>query len=430
MEFVNSVSDYWCYSILGNISIPRCYQMNKNTIVQKVKETTNMKSDLHNKLTRLDSNWWRCITIEPSIALFQITTVMSNQLFVNLYLQKSCRFNATTEPDLKTPCDDEKAGQLFLTQVNSWRYTVSMTLMIIVTVLISSWSDNAGRRRRPLVIIPLIGLVLVTIIGCVFSYFWKLPPNMSAIAEVIVHGVTGGRLTVVFSSQLYICDITNEKNRTARLGVIHGINIIAIPIGSGLIGYMMRYLGFFNSYLICVGLSTLAVILAFLLMEDTSVPVENKVTFWHSLNPTRVYESFRIIFKKRAYSKRTLIIVLLCIEALSLLPILGELKLRNIYELKFMLRFYRVIFWTFVIGESSVLYLYLRLKFKWNEKDYSLFSVYKMTLVFIGKLLFLFTFKSSVLWKNMYLPTYYYTSYLMFKYWLEMFMWIFRGDFF
>lgn len=282
-----------------------------------------MKTELRNKFLRLDDAWWKSITIEPSVALFQITTVMSNHLFVNLYLQRACRFNATHEPDLKTPCDDEKAGQLFLTHVNSWRYTVSMTLMIIFTVFVSSWSDKAGRRRRPLILIPLIGLVSVTIAGCVFSYFWTLSTKFIPWTEIILHGITGGRLTVVFSSQLYICDITNEKNRTTRLGVIHGINIIAIPIGSGIVGYMMRYLGFTYSYLICIGLATIAVVLAWLLMEDVSEPVENNMPFSHYLNPTRVVESFRIIFKERAYSKRKIIVLLLGIEALSLLPIIG-----------------------------------------------------------------------------------------------------------
>ncbi|XP_065210759.1 lysosomal proton-coupled steroid conjugate and bile acid symporter SLC46A3-like [Planococcus citri] len=320
-------------------------------------KSTKMKTELRTKFPPLNDAWWKVITIEPSVALFQITTVMSNQLYVNLYLQRACRFNATREPDLRTKCDDEKGGQLFLTHVNSWRYTVSMTLMIIFTVFVSSWSDKAGRRRRPLILIPLIGLVLVTINGAVFSHFWTLPTRIIPWVEIFLHGITGGRLTVIFSSQLYICDITNEKNRTTRLGVIHGINIIAIPIGSGIVGFMMRYLGFTYSYLICTGLATIAVILAMLLMEDVSEPVENNMRFWDYLNPTRVVESFRIIFKRRAYSKRKIIILLLGIEALSLLPI---------------------------IGESSVLYLYLRYRFQWNEKDYSLYSVYKMTLVFIG----------------------------------------------
>lgn len=200
---------------------------------------------------------------------------------------------------------------------------MSMTMMIIFTVLASSWSDKAGRRRRPLIMIPLCGLFLAVSTGCFFSYFWTIPVKTVVLVEVIIHGLTGGRLMMVFSSQLYICDITNEKNRTTRFGILHGINIIAIPIGSGIVGYMMRYLGFFNSFLICTGLSTIAIMLAVVLMEDTSVPVEEKMSFWHTLNPTRVYESFSIIFKKRAYSKRKIIIVLLAIEALSLLPILG-----------------------------------------------------------------------------------------------------------
>lgn len=283
-----------------------------------------MKFDWHNKFFRSNIEWWKYVTIEPSIAIFHITTAMTNQLFVNLYLQKSCRFDITTEPDLRTPCDDEKAGQLFVTYINSWRYSIGMTLMIIFTVLTTSWSDKAGRRRRPLIIIPLIGLVCITMMGCLFSYFWTFPAKITAVAECIMHGVTGGRLMLIFASQLYICDITSEKNRTMRLGIIHGIFIIAMPIGDGIVGYMMRYWGFFNSFLICFVLSVIAVILGIFMIKDASVPVEIKMPFWQTLNPTRMHECIQIIFKKRPNNRRKIIISLLIVEVLLLLPILGE----------------------------------------------------------------------------------------------------------
>lgn len=276
------------------------------------------------KLSKKPTHWWRHVTIEPAVALFQITTNMSNSLFVNMYLQKNCRFNATSEPDLHTKCDDEKAGQLFVANVNSWRFSITIMLMIAFTVFSSSWSDKVGRRRRPLILIPLSGLVMATVVGCVYSYFWTWPATSAVILEILIHGLTGGRLCVIFSSQLYLCDITSEKNRTNRLGYLHGINIISIPIGSGAVGFMMRHLGFFNSFVICTVLSSVALLLGILFIKDTSEPVERELSFWQTLNPTRIGESFKIIFRKRAYNRRTIIVLLLVIEALYLLPVLGK----------------------------------------------------------------------------------------------------------
>jgi len=41
---------------------------------------------------------------------------------------------------------------------------------------------------------------------------------------------------------------------------------------------------------------------------------------------------------------------------------------------------------TFVSGEYSILYLFVRYKFGWNEIDYSLYAAYKMTGILIGNI--------------------------------------------
>lgn len=38
------------------------------------------------------------------------------------------------------------------------------------------------------------------------------------------------------------------------------------------------------------------------------------------------------------------------------------------------------------LGEMSVMYLFVRYKFHWNEKDFSIFNAYQMTIVLLGKL--------------------------------------------
>lgn len=304
-------------------------------------------------------NWkfWHHVTLEPSLALMYLSTVMVNLLYVNLFLQKSCRLNATSEPDLQTPCDDEAKGQAFLTQVNSWRYTVSMYLNIIFTIFGSAWSDKAGRRRRPLIYIPLVGQLLIAVIGCLYSFFWRWPVMSVVIIETIIHGATGARFSLLFTSQMYICDITNTENRTTRLGIIAALHVICVQIGSGTTGFILRRVGLFYSFLICILLTAFSILFGILFIKNTSIPVERKLTFWQTLNPTLVYESFKIIFKKRPFNRRAVIILLLIIDGCSLFP---------------------------VIGESTILYLYLRYRFKWNEEDYSLYIFCKLMIISFG----------------------------------------------
>lgn len=270
---------------------------------------------------------WKClrhVTLEPSLTLMYLSTVVTNFLFTNLFLQKSCRFNATTEPDLKTPCDDEAAGQTFMTQVNSWRYSVSMYMMIVFTILGSSWSDKAGRRRRPLIFIPLVGQLLVTSIGCLYSYFWQWSVMSVVIIETIIHGVTGSRFSLLFTTQMYIYDITTTENRTLRLGILTALHSVCIQIGSGVSGYVLRRVGFLNSFLLCTVLTALSIVLGIILIEDTSVPVKKTLTFWQMLNPTGVYKSFRTVFENRSFNRRVVIILLLIMDACTLFAGVGE----------------------------------------------------------------------------------------------------------
>ncbi len=276
-----------------------------------------------------ENTWFRHVTIEPTIAIFYVSTIACNFLYVNLILQRSCRFNATSEPDLNTPCDDEKAGQLFLTSMNSWRYSTGFVLMIIFTIYGTSLSDRCGRRRRPLFFIPAVGQILTCALGCLASYFWQWPITWVMILETIVHGGTGGRIVVIMASLIYMCDISNEKDRTLRMGVTTALYIISAPIGNGVAGYAMLWFGLFYSFLFCTILSTVGLILGLIFIGDSSVPVESKGGWWQAFNPVILFTYFKTVFRKRTCNKRTIIILLFGVDMLDLFANVGTYAKNN-----------------------------------------------------------------------------------------------------
>lgn len=271
------------------------------------------------------NNCWKNITVEPSIILICLSSVIEHFLYVNLILQKKCRHNSVEAPDLNTPCDDEEKAQKFISSTNSWRLSSGLILMVLFTVFASSWSDKVGRRRRPLIFIPLIGQIMITIMECLQTYFWQWPVIYAVILEPIFRGLSGGRFSIMYFSQLYICDITSNENRTTKLGIVAAMNIVCIPIGNAVSGFLLKYLGFLYSFLICTILTIIGLIFGIIFIKDISVPVEKKSGFWQILNPTRVYESFNIIFRKRNYRKRPIIILLLTVEILSWFSIYGKI---------------------------------------------------------------------------------------------------------
>ena len=88
------------------------------------------------------------ITVEPALFFYYLAHTLIEVIDTNVYLQKACRFNVTSEPNLDIPYDDEKLGVLFVSQLNSNYRFYEMTSMLILVILLMSWSDDAGKKRK------------------------------------------------------------------------------------------------------------------------------------------------------------------------------------------------------------------------------------------------------------------------------------------
>ncbi|XP_065210850.1 probable peptidoglycan muropeptide transporter SLC46 [Planococcus citri] len=299
------------------------------------------------------------ITIEPVYFFHYTTYILLDLINTNLYLQKACRFNATTEPDLSTPCDNEKQGVLFASKINSnYRY-VMFTVCILYTMLATCWSDESGRRRRPLIFLPIFGQILQSINGCVHSYFWYWTPLSAAISDMIFEMSVGGISLMIIAVQIYVCDMSNTENRTMRLGLLWGVKTLCMPVGNGSAGFLLRTIGFFYSYFVCLVLSAISLLLVVILVKDISVVPAEKPSFLQLFNPIRIVHSFKVVFKKTLGSKRSLVLLLLIA--------------------------YVAVYFTFQ-GEKTVFYLFIRYKFHWDEKQFSLYLVYRNIVVVSGTL--------------------------------------------
>ncbi|XP_065210810.1 lysosomal proton-coupled steroid conjugate and bile acid symporter SLC46A3-like [Planococcus citri] len=303
-------------------------------------------------------NFFKHVTVEPSLFIYFLLYDWMDGFHTNLFLQKTCRFNQTFEPDLNTPCDDETRGTLFISEISSkYRFVVALS-SILIKILATCWSDEAGQRRRPLIFMPMVGQIFIALSGCLHSYFWPWSSYTAVISWVILESITGGIYLMLTACHIYVCDEQDAKNRTMKLGFIGAIETISLVLGKGGSGFILRSFGFFYSYLMCFVLSVISLIFGFVFIKDTSVPVEKKTALYHILNLKRVIaNSFKIVFNKNLGRKR--IIVLLQIIA-------------NV-----------AVYFT-MFGELSVLYPYLRYRFSWDERQFSTFLLYRFSLATVG----------------------------------------------
>lgn len=242
---------------------------------------------------------------------------------LNMYLQKACRNNATIEPSMDTPCDDEKRGIKFAASANAYFKFVVVILMSITTVLLTSWSDAAGKRRKPLLLLPIVGEVIRICSALLQSYFWYWSPMVAIIVDVAVTGISGGHILLFACCMIYVSDITTAKNRTMRTGIITALQLATLPVANGIAGVLIHRIGFFKTYLLCLVLAVVQLVYVIFFVEDHSVPMEKK-SFLSALNLCSVVESFRLTFKKCLGPKRRVVALLMLVYVTAYLSGQGE----------------------------------------------------------------------------------------------------------
>lgn len=241
--------------------------------------------------------WKSYVTVEPAFLLFCFSFYLMDLVNTNLYLQKSCRFNVSVEPDMRTACDDEKAGISFVTSVNlKYRFAVKVS-HTIVSIFICAWSDRNGNRKCFL-ILPTVALILQLSALCYQTYYWSIPADVSVWTEVFFQVLIGGNSMFNTFAKINIFETSNEENRTLRTTILIAMQTLSIPVSSAVSGYMMRNLGFFLTYVCCLILSVSSLILTCVFVKKTIS--KQKITDNENFNLFLVIpSSIKVVFKKR-----------------------------------------------------------------------------------------------------------------------------------
>lgn len=333
------------------------------------------------------------ITVEPLLAFFIVSSVLGNLTTQNLNLQKSCRVNLNMSDAICTALeqrnksnytlDQEAKVQELVTDMTMWQSVIQHTIPCIFVIFIGSWSDRT-RKRKPVLLLPIFG-ELVRVLGllvCVF-YFYELPMEIAGLVESVPGSLTGGWMIMFMGVFTYISDVTTVKMRTLRIGVLNLSLTIGISFGIALSGILYQKLGFYGIYSICSTLYFLGILYGFFYLKDiksneTHAVCENNKLVKNPSFSTNVKEFFDLIhiknafgvtFKKGNDNRRLRILMMMVV----LMIIMGPMT-----------------------GEMSVMYLSTRIRFNWDEVDYSMFSTFTMVTGFIGTSISLWVFSHKL----------------------------------
>lgn len=176
--------------------------------------------------------FWKNITVEPTMFLFLFAFMLTNVVEQEFFFQTACRVNHNFSNQVcsnitKFPIQ-EKIVQLTTAKFYQYEDITAQFFPIILALFLGEWSDKFG-RKLPL-IIGLCGKLLYSLMIIVNSAL-NLRLEYILLTATLPASLTGSDMAIFASCFAYISDITNNSNRTFRIGVLDAAYLVAIPLG-------------------------------------------------------------------------------------------------------------------------------------------------------------------------------------------------------
>ncbi|KAJ2947658.1 hypothetical protein O0L34_g17462 [Tuta absoluta] len=315
------------------------------------------------------------ITVEPILACYVMPSVLAALATQNLYLEKACRVNlryphhicdALTRRDTANYTFEEEEVQKLVASVAGWKTVLQSFLPCFILIFLGAYSDRVGKRKFCM-LLPIVGEFLTSMGLILNTYlFYELPLEVAAVTEAIFPALTGGWFTMFMGVFSYIGDVTTEEQRTLRIGVVNLFYSVGVPVGAALSGILVRKIGLYGVFSLSATLYVISFFYGYYRIKEMKRPdlnykkTKNCCEWTKDFFDTRyVKETLMVAFKNGPNKRRLRVIMLIIVLCVVIGPIYGEM---------------------------SVMYLFTRYRFNWNEVDFSMFSTYAMCTSLVGTL--------------------------------------------
>ncbi|VVC97197.1 proton-coupled folate transporter-like [Leptidea sinapis] len=346
-----------------------------------------------NNVTNNNMTFWekvklckKNITVEPVLGMFVMPSVLAMLATQNLNLDKACRvnlgFNDTVCNDLRLRRKDhyileEIAVQKLIASVQGWKSVVNTAVPTLLMLFVGAWSDKTGRRKICM-LMPIFGEFMTCILNMINTYFfYQVPVEWTVFMEVIFPSLTGGWYTILLGTYSYLGDITSRETRTFRMGILSLCMTVGFPIGMGLSGILLKYAGYYGVFLTSAFFQIINFAYVNIAIKDHTW-LEKEGTEKRSgcfgflrefFDMNSLKETLQIAFKKGENNRRLRICLVLFAVCLSFGPLWGEL---------------------------SIMYIFTRYRFNWDEVKYSIYSTYSLVTHSVGTMFCISVFSKKL----------------------------------
>ena len=198
---------------------------------------------------------------------------------------------------------------------------------LVTNLIICAYSDIAGRKVG--LALPTISLAAEAVIYIIVSYF-HLSISYLAIGHLL-EGLCGSHLTLSGTAYAYLADITPEASRTLRFALLNAILLFSCMAGNVIVGILINYYGFTNTYCFIVVLCLLSFLYTMIFLQETVANLDGRFSIREIARTT--LSTFKIYSMKRdnVENGRTQLLVLLFLMFLQALLLLGMIDLQTVY---------------------------------------------------------------------------------------------------
>lgn len=264
----------------------------------------------------------------------------------------------------------ETAVQPYVTDLLMAKAGVETVIPAFLSLFIGPWSDKFG--RKPIIVASLSGFTITYLVIWILSWVSHSTVVISPWYYVIASSaitVTGGTCILITGVFCYIADVTTEKDRAMRMGVIEAALFAGLVSGSFSSSFIYNWFG----SVFVFGLATTSMMLA--LLYCIFFVEESRTVSELDQRGNRLRELFRfelvkdmmtVCFKRRAYYDRAILWIIMLSLGLSI----------------FILE-----------GNATVFFLFVRERFEWSVRDYTIYSATATTSLIFGNLVAMYWLK-------------------------------------
>lgn len=152
-----------------------------------------------------------------------------------------------------------------------WNLYISLggfSVGLLVVPLLGSWSDHAG--RRPVLIIPNLGLALQAVVYLVVMYL-KLPVVYFLVGRLL-SGLSGDFNAILAGCFSYVADVSDRESRTFRVAVLEACLGLSGMLASIIGGQWRRAQGYINPFWLVLVTNLASALYAYLFVCESVLP--------------------------------------------------------------------------------------------------------------------------------------------------------------